>query len=151
MIDSQQLDNSKTVAGKRAPLYTERFLHKLYNGRWFNPFKLSDKNQYAISIYPDIRIYVPTWMYLDQESRAMVKAELTDRGTKLPEAKIFARSDTASDTAHRLAISVTVFKKNGSEVQFWAERGGAIVAGYVHDLVVALEALQEETATELSH
>ena len=81
----------------------------------------------------------------------MVKAELTDRGTKLPEAKIFARSDTASDTAHRLAISVTVFKKNGSEVQFWAERGGAIVAGYVHDLVVALEALLEKTATELLH
>src|SRR5271155_4568781 len=30
MIDSQQLD-TKTVAEKRAPLYTERFLHKLYN------------------------------------------------------------------------------------------------------------------------
>jgi len=81
----------------------------------------------------------------------MVKAELADRGTKLSEAKIFARSDTASDTACRLAISVTVFEKNGSKVQFWAKRGGAILAGYVHDLVVALETLQEETATELSH
>ena len=94
---------------------------------------------------------MPTRIYLDQERGAIVKAELADRGTKLPEAKIFAQNDTASDTARRLAISVTVFEKNGSKVQFWATRGGARVAGYVHDLVVALEAFQEETATELSH
>jgi hypothetical protein len=148
--DSQQLDNSQAAAGKRAPLYTERFLHKLYNGGLFNPYQFSHTSQYAIPIHPDIRIYVPTWIHLDQEKGAMVKAELVDKGTNLPEAKIFSQNDTASDTARRLAISVTVFQKNGSEAQFWAKRGGAILAGYVHDLVVALDALQEETATELS-
>jgi len=71
--------------------------------------------------------------------------------TVATQAKLFAQIDTASDTARRLAISVTVFQKNGSKVQFWAGRGGVVLAGYVHDLVLALEALQEETATELSH
>ena len=124
VIDSQQLDNSKAAAGKRAPLYTERFLHKLSNGGLFNPYKFSHTSQYAIPIHPDIRIYVPTWIHLDQERGAMVKAELVDKGTNLPEAKIFSRNDTASDTARRLAISVTVFQKNGSEAQFWAKKRG---------------------------
>ena len=148
-IDSQQLDNSKRVSRKTRP-YTQRLLHKLYDGGLFNPYKFN-KDRYAIDVHPDVRIWVPTWIDLDQERSAIVKAELADRDTKLPEAKIFAQSDTASDTARRLAISVTVFKENGSKVQFWANRRAAVLAGFIHDLVVALEALQEETATELSH
>jgi hypothetical protein len=35
--------------------------------------------------------------------------------------------------------------------QFWAKRGGEKAAEHAHDLVVALEAFQEEEATEPSH
>jgi hypothetical protein len=58
---------------------------------------------------------------MDPERSATVKAELVDLGTTLPEGKIFAQSDEASHTARRLAISATVFTKNGSKVQFWAK------------------------------
>jgi hypothetical protein len=98
-----------------------------------------------------IFIYVPTWINLDSERSATVKVELADRSTKLPEAKIFAQSDKASDTARRLGISVTVLRKDGPEVQFWTKRGGEKAAEHAHDLVVALEAFQEEEATEPSH
>jgi hypothetical protein len=152
MIDSQQLNNSKTAAGKRVHPYTARLLHKLYDGGFFNPHKVFKRNQYTIEVHRNtITIYVPTWINLDPERSATVKAELADRGTKLPEAKIFARNDKASDIARRLGISVTVFTKGGSKIQFWAKKRSAKAAGYVHGLVVALEAFQEEEAIESSH
>ena len=70
---------------------------------------------------------------------------------KLPEAKIFARNEKASDIARRLGISVTIFTKGDSKIQFWAKKRSAKAAGYVHDLVVALEAFQEEEVIESSH
>jgi hypothetical protein len=45
-----------------------------------------------------------------------VRVELADRGTEHTATELFAQIDTASETAHRLAISISVFKKNGSEV-----------------------------------
>jgi hypothetical protein len=44
IIDSQQLDNSKIVAGKKVNPYKERLLQKLYDGGLFNPYKLTDRN-----------------------------------------------------------------------------------------------------------
>ena len=81
----------------------------------------------------------------------MLKFELTERGTKHPESKMFAQSNLASDTARRLAISVTVFRRNGSQVQFWADRGGAKAAEHVHQLVKKLEAFQAQLASKSSH
>jgi hypothetical protein len=151
MIDSQQLNNSKTAAGKRVHPYTARLLHKLYDGGLFSPHKVFKRNQYTIEVHRNtITIYIPTWINLDPERSATVKAELADRGTKLPETKIFARNDKASDIARRLGISVTVFTKGGSKIQFWAKKRSAKAAGYVHDLIVALEAFQEEEAIESS-
>ena len=73
-----------------------------------------------------------------------MKAELADRVTEHTETKIFVQNDTASETARRLAISVSVFEKNGSEVQFWARRKIAKVAKDVHDFVEKFEAVQVE-------
>jgi hypothetical protein len=67
----------------------------------------------------------------------------TPMSTKLPEAKIFAQSDKASDTTRCLGISVTVLRKDGSEAQSWAKRRGEKAAEHAHDLVVALEAFQK--------
>ena len=94
---------------------------------------------------------MPTWIKLDPERSATVKAELVDLSTKLPKGKTFAQSDEASKTARGLAISATVFTKDGSKVQFSARRGSAKIAEHVHDLAVALEAFQEREATESSH
>jgi hypothetical protein len=69
---------------------------------------------------------VPTWINLDSERSATVKVELADKSTKLPEEKIFARNDKASDTARRLGISVTVLRKDGPEVL--SDLGGKAVA-----------------------
>jgi hypothetical protein len=61
MIDSQQPDESKTVAGKKVTCYKEWLLHKLYNGGLFNPHKLFNRDQYAIAVHANtIFIYVPT-------------------------------------------------------------------------------------------
>jgi len=152
MIDSQQPDESKTVAGKKVTYYREWLLHKLNKGGLFNPHKLFERDQYAIAVLTNtIFIFVPTCINLDPKRSATVKAELADRGTKLPKAKIFACNNKASDIARRLGISVTVFTKNGSKFQFWAKRGSEKIAGYAHDLAVALEALREEKAIESSH
>jgi hypothetical protein len=82
-IDSQQPDDSKIAAGKKIHRFTQRFLHKLYNGGLFNSHKETGRKAYAIAIHPNIRILVPTWIDLDQKRGAIVKAELADRGTKL--------------------------------------------------------------------
>jgi hypothetical protein len=149
MIDSQQPDESMTGAGEKIGYYGKWLLRKLYKGGQFNPHKLFNRNQYAIGVHANtIFIYVPTWIMLDPKRSATVKVELADRNTELPEGKIFAQNDNACDTARRLGISVTVFRKDGSEVQFWAERRTMKSARHAHDLVVALEALLEETATE---
>jgi hypothetical protein len=73
---------------------------------------------------------------------------LADSGTELPEAKRFTQHPRASDIARRFGISFTVFEENGTEIQFWAHRRSEKVAAYVHDFVVAFEALQEKEATE---
>jgi hypothetical protein len=59
-------------------------------------------------------------------------------------------SDEATVTAQRLAISVTVYAKDGSMAQFWAQKSSLKAAELAHDLVPQLEAVQAELAPELS-
>jgi inactivated superfamily I helicase len=93
---------------------------------------------------------IPTWIDLDADRKATVKAKLADRGSKHPATERLATSDAATATAQRLAISVTVFTKKGSTVAFWAKQAGMKVAAVVHDLVAQLEDIQAEQATQLS-
>jgi hypothetical protein len=58
MINSQRLPSrqSKDCSRKKASFCTERFLHKFYTGALFYPNELTDENQYAIPIHPDVGI-----------------------------------------------------------------------------------------------
>ena len=88
---------------------------------------------------------------MDHTRQATINAELADRGKEHNKMKRCATHETASDTARRLAISVSVYQKSGSEVQFWAKRRSAKVAKDVHDFVEEFEkfeAVQVEQATE---
>jgi hypothetical protein len=90
-------------------------IHKLWTGGSFNLRKITNRDQYAIDVLRHtLYIYVPTWTDLDHKRCATVNAELADRGSEHTATKIFAQIDTVSETARRLAISISVFKKNGS-------------------------------------
>jgi hypothetical protein len=142
------------VASQQQRKKTSRneLMRKLCIGGLFSLHKITNRNQYAIEVLRHtLYIYVPPWIDLDHTRGATVKAELADRGTEHTQTKMFAQNDTASETARRLAISVSVFEKNGSEVQFWARRKSAKVAKDVHDFVEKFEAVQVEQGTESSH
>jgi hypothetical protein len=93
---------------------------------------------------------IPASTDVDPLGAARLKAELMDKGSKQPITKRLAMSDKATVTAQRLAISVTVYAKDGSMAQFWAQNSGLKAAGHALDLVPQFEAVQAELATELS-
>jgi hypothetical protein len=151
MVASQQQRKSNR-GGRSLTTFRNRLMRKLYIGGSFNLHKITGKEQFAIPVLRNtLYIYVPTWIGLDHKRGATVKAELAESVTGHAETKIFAQNDTASETARRLAISVSVYQKSGSEVQFWAKRRSAKVAKDVHDFVEEFEkfeAVQVEQATE---
>src|SRR3954465_5431992 len=91
---------------------------------------------------------IPASIDVDNLRAAKLKAELVGRGSKQSIMKRPAMSDKATVTAQRLAISVTVYAKDGSMAQFWANHSSLKAAGLALDLVPQLEAAQAELATE---
>lgn len=60
-----------------------------------------------------------------------------------------AVNDAATATAQRLAISVTVFTNKGPTVTFWAHKTDPKGSAAAHNLVLWLEEVQAEQATQL--
>jgi hypothetical protein len=150
----QRLHESWSQASRKAAeTYRARLVRKLYDGDLFTTlrrvlsYRSSDRYQVNAFLF---RFMIPASTDVDPLGAARLKAELMDKGSKQPITKRLAMSDKATVTAQRLAISVTVYAKDGSMAQFWAQNSGLKAAGHALDLVPQFEAVQAELATELS-
>jgi hypothetical protein len=143
-FDSQRLFELRSAAREKgAKTYRDNLLRKLYNGGKYDLRKRTARNQYYIPVLL-LEINVPTWIVLDHTRQATMKAELADRGKEHSGMKRYATHETASDTARRLAISVSVVGAGGKVIDFWAHGTTKLVAARAHDLVQELEAVQAE-------
>lgn len=79
------------------------------------------------------------------------RSQVTGKSAETRRAKLVRKLyDAATATTQHLAVSVTVFTKKGSTVTFWAHQKSPKGAAAAHDLMVQLEDVQVEQATELS-
>jgi hypothetical protein len=106
---------------KGAKTWRDNFLRKLYNGGKYNLVKRTTRNQYFISVLV-LEMVAPTWIALDHTRQATINGELADRGKEHNRMKRYATHETASDTARRLAISVSVVEEGRKVVDFWAQK-----------------------------
>jgi hypothetical protein len=139
--------------GRRASAtWRAKAVHMLYNGDLQGILRkdtrYTKQNRYRVEFLL-FRVLIPAWIDVDELRQATLKAELADSGSVQPVMKRLAMSNAASATAQRLAISVTVFKKNGSKVMFWGKRQSAMQAEVAHDLVPQLEAVQAELSDQV--
>jgi hypothetical protein len=101
--------------GRRASAtWRAKAVHMLYNGDLQGTLRKDSRytmsNRYRIEFLL-FRLLIPAGIDVDELRQATLKAELADRGSTQPVMKRLAMSNTATATAQRLAISVTVFKK----------------------------------------
>lgn len=148
----QPLSENRSQASRAsAEARRAKLVRKLYGGGFFTTLlgdgRYSPSERYFIHC---LRLTIPSSIDADHLRAARLEAELVDKDSKQPITKRLTMSDEATVTAQRLAISVTVYAKDGSMAQFWAQNGSLQTAELAHDLVQQLEAVQAELAPELS-
>lgn len=150
-VDSQRLSKGKSVIGQvggqafRAKLVRKLYEGSLYDLRTHTQHERQTRHYFVVL---GICIRVPSCIDLDTGRQATVTAELADKGSKQDDTKRLAMNKSATAAAQRLAISVSVFTKNGESIKFWAENRGEQDAQRAHRLVEDLDALYAEEATE---
>ena len=124
-------EKPRSESGRRAAAtWRAKAVHMLYNGDLHCTLrKCGMPNRYRIEFLL-FRPSIPTWIDVDDLRQATLKAEPADRGSTQLVMKRLAMGNTATATAQRLAISVTVFQKNGSKGEVRSKPGSLMILCY---------------------